>query len=267
MPQNYPSVQLNYKSFGNSHHFPLIILHGLFGMLDNWQTLAIRFAETHRVFTIDQRNHGKSFHSPDFNYPLLADDLFDFMHHHHLPKAHIIGHSMGGKTAMQFAVSHPQMVAKLVVVDIAPKDYPAGHDAIFDAFTQLPIYQITSRNEADELMKPLVPEWGTRQFLLKNLTRHKDGTYGWKCNVPALQQHYNQILANSLTPFDTGVCPALFLKGEKSPKYIELPEDESTIRHFFPNSVIETIANAGHWIHAEQPEAFYNAVSRFLSLP
>lgn len=257
-------MHLNYKSFGNQGQ-PLIILHGLFGMLDNWQTLAIQFSTHFKVFTIDQRNHGKSFHSPDFNYHLLADDLYDFMHQHHLPSAHIIGHSMGGKTAMQFAVNNPEMVNKLIIVDIAPKDYPAGHDEIFDAFNSFDIGKVNSRNEADDLMSHLVPDFGTRQFLLKNLTRNKDGSYGWKCNLPALQEHYLEILANSLTPFDQFDKQVLFMKGGASERYIEMPEDKATILHFFPNAVIETIDNAGHWIHAEQPEAFFQAAMIYLN--
>lgn len=257
-------MHLNFKKFGNSGE-PLIILHGLFGMLDNWQTLALRFSGQFTVFTVDQRNHGKSFHTPDFNYQLLADDLYDFMRNHHLPLAHIIGHSMGGKTAMQFAVNNPEMVNKLIIVDIAPKEYPAGHDIIFEAFNSFDISQVSSRNEADELMRQLVPDFGTRQFLLKNLTRHKDGSYGWKCNLSSLKAHYLEILGNSLTPFDQFNKPTLFMKGSLSDNYITLPDDETFIIHFFPLASIETIPNAGHWIHAEQPEAFYNSAMRFLN--
>lgn len=255
-------MHLNYKTFGTGH--PLIILHGLFGMLDNWQTLALQFSQHFCVYTIDQRNHGKSFHTEEFNYHLLSDDLFDFMHQHQIESAHLIGHSMGGKTVMQFAVDNPSLTDKLIVADIAPKDYPAGHDAIFDAFAALDLSKINTRNEADEQMKSLVPDFGTRQFLLKNLTRHKNGSYGWKCNLPALQNHYAEILGNSLTPFDQFTKPALFIKGGKSERYIELPDDEETILHFFPNAIIQTIADAGHWVHAEQPDAFYQHSMQFL---
>jgi len=257
-------LHLNFKTFGQQQAQPLLILHGLFGMLDNWQTLALQFAKHYHVFTIDQRNHGKSFHTSDFNYHLLSDDLFDFMHQHQINSAHIIGHSMGGKTAMQFAVDNPNMVEKLIIADIAPKDYPAGHDAIFDAFAALDLSQIQTRNEADEQMKLLVPDFGTRQFLLKNLPRHKNGAYGWKCNLPALQQHYPEILENSLTPYDQFEKPTLFIKGGNSERYIELPDDLETIFHFFPMADIQTIPDAGHWVHAEQPEAFYLLCMQFL---
>ncbi len=261
-------MQLNYKKLNNpeqANQPNLIILHGLFGMLDNWQTLGRRFAKHFKVYLIDQRNHGKSPHDMDFDYYTMATDLLDFMDEHDLESANIIGHSMGGKTAMQFAVDNSERVSQLIIVDIAPKDYPPGHQNIFDAFFAINLPQLSSRKDADAALSQHIAEIGVRQFLLKNLYRNKEiGHYDWKCNLEIIYRSYTEIINNSLGPYDEYEGATLFVKGANSPRYIEPDKDMDTLQKHFPNMQLQTIANAGHWIHAEQPDAFFEMVMDFL---
>jgi len=252
-------MQLNYKTFGQGD--PLIILHGLFGTLDNWQTLAKRWAKEYTVFLVDQRNHGRSPHVDEHNYLAMAEDLNTFMEANWIHKAHILGHSMGGKTAMQFAVLYPEMVDKLIIIDIAPKEYSGGHEQIIEALNNLDVSQLQDRKTADAQLKTRIPLFGVRQFLLKNLTREKTGGYRWKMNLPALTQNYQAILQN-IDPSELFEGPALFVKGDTSP-YIK-EEDLPNIQTYFPNAQLETIAEAGHWVHAEQPEQLFKVVRHFL---
>lgn len=252
-------MELNYKEFGQGE--PLIILHGLFGTLDNWQTLAKRFAENYTVFIIDQRNHGKSPHTEEHSYALMAEDLRKFMESNFMFKAHILGHSMGGKTAMKFALTNPDMVDKLTIVDISPKENEGGHEAIFEALFSLDLAKIQSRTEADEQLAKSMKDVGVRQFLLKNLTREKTGGYRWKMNLSALHTHYQEILAE-VTGEEIFEGESLFIRGGKS-DYV-LDADIPQIMEYFPAAKIETVANAGHWVHAEQPEELFRLVSDFL---
>jgi esterase len=252
-------VELNYKSFGQGE--PLIVLHGLFGALDNWQTIGKALAENHLVFLIDQRNHGRSPHLDDISYPILADDLRTFMETHWIYRANILGHSMGGKTAMQFALHYPDMVERLIVVDIAPKQYLGGHEDIFRALLDMQIDRITSRQEAEDFLSRRIPSAPVLQFLLKNITRQTDGSYSWKMNLPVLYRHYHKLLANieGEASYDG---PALFLRGELS-SYV-LAEDIATIHRFFTDVQVETIPDAGHWVHAEAPQAVIQQVNSFI---
>ena len=252
-------MDLNYKAFGQGE--PIIILHGLFGTLDNWQTVGKQLAEHYSVFLIDQRNHGRSPHTDKIDYPSMAQDLYQFMETQWVYKAYIMGHSMGGKTAMQFALNHPDMVEKLIVVDIAPKAYKGGHQDIFDALTSLDLEKIESRSEADEILKAQIEDTGIRQFLLKNLTRNKEGGYQWKMNLPILVQDYPKLLAepHAETPFEK---PSLFIRGGKS-EYI-LEEDTVLIHELFPEASIKTVPEAGHWVHAEAPDHLMKLVTEFL---
>ncbi len=253
-------MPLKYKSFGSGE--PVIILHGLFGTLDNWQTMAKRLAENFTVFIIDQRNHGKSPHMDDISYPLMAEDLRNFMEDHWMYDAHIIGHSMGGKTAMQFALDNPDMVNKLVVVDIAPKAYVGNHQQIFEALFEVPLETLKSRSEAAKILATKMGnDPGTIQFLLKNLSRNKEGQYNWKMNLPVLFKDYKNILA-AVKGEEIFEKETLFIKGEKS-NYI-LPEDMEAIRLLFPEAKMEKVANSGHWVHAEAPEALYQLMISFL---
>lgn len=238
----------------------MIILHGLFGSSDNWFTHSKNFAEHFEVYLVDQRNHGQSPHSVDMNYKLLAEDLADFISIHRLKNPVILGHSMGGKTAMNYAISHPEQVGKLVVVDIMPKSYPVHHDHILEGLMAIQIDQIKSRNEADETLAQHVPELAVRQFLLKNLSRHENQKFEWKINLRVLSDHIEDLGAG--LQYD-GVYegPTLFIKGAKSNYY--KPGDEVVVKKFFPNAEIVTV-NTGHWVQAENPEAFLNAVLPFL---
>ncbi len=252
-------MQLNYKSFGQGD--PIVILHGLFGTLDNWQSVAKELANDYTVFILDLRNHGRSPHADEHDYSIMADDVSEFMSDHWIYGAHVIGHSMGGKTAMQLALNYPEQVNKLVVVDMGIKANEGGHETIFEAMFDLDLPNLTGRSEADKKLKTRIEEYGVRQFLLKNLTRQKEGGYEWKMNLSVLHKNYQEILAaiESETTFDN---PSLFIRGGNS-DYV-LDEDFDAIQAIFPNSQLKTIANAGHWIHAEQPQDFINVVKDFL---
>lgn len=254
-------MKLNYKKSGSGK--PLIILHGLFGMLDNWQTVAKALESHFTVYLIDQRNHGKSPHAADHNYTVLAADLKEFFEQQNIQTAFVLGHSMGGKTAMQFTVDFPDCVEKLMVVDMGIKRYPGGHDGIFDALTQFDPATVSSRSEAEEMLGKQIPNLGVRQFILKNMTRTPEGKYEWKFNWPALYNNYQSgILAPVVFqhPVET---PALFIRGERS-DYIP-DSDWPDIHQLFPNAQLATVKNAGHWVHADQPQALIDLVVEFLS--
>ena len=252
-------MELNYKVFGEGKD--LIILHGLFGSLDNWITLAKQWSQSYKVWILDQRNHGKSPHSDEFSYPLMANDLRVFMEKHAITDPMVLGHSMGGKTAMEYAIQWPDSLSKLIVVDIAPVKYEVHHYKILEALNSVDPAHIQSRNEADEILQKLINDFGIRQFLLKNLERNADGTYQWKFNLKVLEK---EILPISEWAISEGSCqkPTLFVKGERS-NYI-LPEYAASILQKFPNYDLEEIAGAGHWVHAEKAEIFYNVVSDFI---
>ncbi|MBC3540808.1 alpha/beta fold hydrolase [Rufibacter sediminis] len=253
-------MELNYKVLGEGQ--PLLILHGLFGTLDNWQTLGKEFSKTYQVYLIDLRNHGRSPHSSEFSYQLMTDDLLEFLEQHQLQDAMIIGHSMGGKVAMNFALQHPEKLAKLLVADIAPKAYPPHHDEIIAGFRSIDLNSIQNRQAADDQLAQKVPDFGTRMFLLKNLYRTEDNTFAWRLNLDSIEQNLEQILGNieSETPFTK---PTLFLRGANS-RYIKPDQDLPQIQSLFPNARVETIENAGHWLHAEQPQEFYRLTMDFL---
>jgi pimeloyl-ACP methyl ester carboxylesterase len=252
-------MDLHHKIFGQGP--PLLILHGLFGTSDNWQTLGRRWAEHFTVVLIDLRNHGRSPHTEVHDYPSMAEDLREFMENNWMYEAHLLGHSMGGKTAMQFALEHPDMVEKLVIVDIAPRTYPCGHELIFEALAALDLDQLSSREEADEQLQQRIDDYGIRQFLLKNLSRKKEGGFRWKMNLPVLQAHYQDIL-QGLTAEEPYAGPTLFVRGDRS-NYIR-DEDRDPTWELFPAANLATIANAGHWVHADQPDELYRVVAEFL---
>lgn len=252
-------MHLNYKTMGQGA--PLIILHGLFGTLDNWQTLGKYLSEHFTVFLIDQRNHGRSPHVEHQDYPSMAADLHAFMEQQGIYTSHLLGHSMGGKTVMEFALEYPDQVDKLIVVDIAPKTYSGGHDQIFKALFAVDLQAIHSRQEAEAILRSYIPEDGVIQFLLKNLSRDKTGGFEWKMNLPVLHQYYPEILAAPVAKgYFTG--ETLFIRGGKS-DYIQ-DADLPAVRSYFPNFKLETVPNAGHWVHAEAPEALLKLVQEFL---
>jgi esterase len=252
-------MKLFYRTSGHGH--PLIILHGLFGSSDNWYTLAKTFSQHFTVYLLDQRNHGQSPHSAEMNYQLLAEDLHDFIREHRLQAPHIIGHSMGGKAAMNFAVKYPEELSKMIVVDIVPKAYPVHHDAILDGLHAIPLATLQSRTEADSLLLPFVPELDVRQFLLKNLGRDAEGRFQWKINLQAID--------NNIEAMGTGMIfsgkhdgPALFIRGEKANYYA--PGDEERIKAVFPNAELVTM-DTGHWVQAEKPDEFARVVLTYLN--
>mgnify|MGYP000078267359 CR=1 FL=1 len=250
---------LNFKSIGQGK--PLIILHGLFGMLDNWQTIARALENEFTLYLVDQRNHGKSPHTDQHSYKLMANDLLEFMTQQGIPQSNILGHSMGGKTAMQFALDYPEMVNKLIVVDMGVKQYEGGHDTIFDALKSVDLNSITNRHEADVQLSKYINSIGVKQFLLKNLTREPDGSYHWKFNLKALSDNYQNILASIDGDFSFE-GETLFIRGSLS-DYIP-DADWEAITKLFPMAKLETISNAGHWVHADQPEALLSAIRQFL---
>ena len=253
-------MQLNFQKYGTG--FPLIILHGLFGALDNWQMVARKLAEHFAVYVIDQRNHGASPHSDVFNYEVMAEDLLEFMATHDLPRAHLLGHSMGGKTAMQFALLHPGRTEKLIVADIAPKTYPPWHVPIFEALLALDLSQYRSRKEIGDALESGIPEAQVRQFLLKNLATNPDGSYRWKINLEGIYRNYGALSGELAVGGRKFERPALFIRGEHS-DYI-LDSDEESIRQIFPRAQFATVQNAAHWLHAEKPIEFTNFILSFL---
>lgn len=240
---------------------PMIILHGFLGMGDNWKSLANKFSNTYEVHVVDQRNHGRSFHDDDFSYELMAEDLLYYLDHHGLKSVQILGHSMGGKTAMLFAVEYPERVHKLMVADIGPRFYPPHHQMILDALGEVDLKKISSRSEIDEILQKYIPEIGIRQFLLKNVYRKEKSQFAFRFNLEVLEEHYDEI-GVALPPRTIFEGPVLFLKGALS-GYID-EQDKDLISAHFPNSKVVTIANSGHWLHAENPIDFYNNVVEFL---
>lgn len=241
---------------------PVVILHGFLGMGDNWKSLALSMAEAgYQVHLVDQRNHGRSFHHPDFNYALLTQDFKAYLDHHSLDRIILLGHSMGGKTAMNFATQHPEYVTHLVVADIGPKAYPPHHQAILKALNHLEQNAPDSRKQADVLLAEYIQELGIRQFLLKNLYWKQPEQLGLRVNLKALTDNADEIGA-PLSENATFTGPTLFLKGARS-AYI-LPEDHPGIRRHFPKAQVVEIARAGHWLHAENPQDFLAAFLEFL---
>lgn len=240
---------------------PLLILHGYFGMSDNWKTLGNQFSEDFQVHLIDQRNHGRSFHEDAFNYDFLVEDLYNYIIHHQLKNVYLIGHSMGGKTAMLFAVTHPEIVLKMVVVDIAPRKYAPHHNAILAGLNSVDFSVETTRGLVDKKVAKLIPEIGVRQFLLKNVYWKEKGQLAFRFNLTSLTNNNFEIGA-ALPSFTVFEKETLFLKGENS-SYIT-NEEKPSIEAHFPNAQILEIEKAGHWLHAENPKQFYTEVIRFL---
>ena len=251
-------MNLNYQAYGEG--FPLIILHGLFGMLDNWHTVSKLLGGQFQVFAVDQRNHGRSPHAPELNYGAMANDIRDFMGQHQLPSCFLLGHSMGGKVAMTTALQYPDLVEKLVVIDIAPRAYPPFHDLILEALRSLDLSTFTFRQSIDQALSSKIRELPVRQFLMKNLARNDDGTFRWKMNLPVISSNYGEIMkaVHSTTPF---IKPTLFVRSVKS-SYIG-EQDKPEIQRLFPFSSIVNF-ETGHWVHAEAPEQLTSIVRNFL---
>lgn len=250
-------MELFYREMGEGQ--PLVILHGLFGFSDNWQTHAKRLSEYYRVILVDLRNHGHSPWSNDFSYELMAEDVHELFVHLGLTKVLLLGHSMGGKVAMHFAQRYPNVLEKLIVVDIGVKSYPQHHDHIIAGMHAVDLETIKVRSEAEAILKQNIDSDGVRQFLLKNLYWKEKGQLAWRMNLPVLEASMPEILAE--VPNKEVWTPTLFIRGALS-GYI-LDEDVSDLEERFPDSQLVTIENAGHWVHAEAPEEFLDAVLSF----
>lgn len=253
------ALKLNYQIQGEGQ--PLLILHGLFGMLQNWGAQTKALADQFQVITVDMRNHGRSPHSAEISYPLMADDLRLLINDLGYDKVDLLGHSMGGKAAMQLACEANSPIARLIVADIAPVSYPNHHSGVFAGLKSVDTQALKSRQEADRILAEHIPEASVRAFLLTNLFR--DGEhFGWRMNLAALDQQYAEIsrAPQLQQPFEG---PTLFIKGGNS-DYI-VPDYQQEILRWFPKATYKIIAGTGHWPHAEKAELFTSVVRRFLS--
>ena len=241
---------------------PLLILHGYFGMGDNWKTHANSLAKDgFQVHLIDQRNHGRSFHSDEFDYESMVTDLYNYIKHYQLEKVHLLGHSMGGKTVMLFATEYAGLVDKLIVADISPRMYPPHHHDILKALNSVDFTIQNSRKLIDGKLSELISEVGIRQFLLKSVYRKTKDELAFRFNLKSLTENNNEV-GEALPSFTVFEGDTLFLKGENS-GYISVNE-EPIIEAHFPNSTIKSIRKAGHWLHAENPVDFYAEVIAFI---
>jgi len=254
-------MQLAFRKYGSGQ--PLLILHGLFGQSDNWNKLAKRFGENgFVVYAIDLRNHGLSPHSDAFSYELMAGDIREFIEEHKLKNVILLGHSLGGKVAMFFALQYKNILNKLIVADMAPVQYKPHHSEVLKALHAVDFEKISTRKEAENILNEFISDAGTKQFLLKNIYWRdtSNNVMDWRFNLASISKNYDEILA--AVPDNSCDTPALFIRGERSNYITEahLPE----IKNRFPNYRLETIVGAGHWVHAEKPDAFYESVIRFI---
>lgn len=242
---------------------PLLVMHGLFGMSDNWGSFGREFGEKAPIHLIDLRNHGHSFHDDDMSLQAMVEDLEAYIQHHELQEVDILGHSLGGKVAMQYAISKSTNIRKLIIVDIAPKAYPPHHQKILEALAAVKISEWSNRKEVEEQLRQYIAELGVVQFLLKNVYIKEDRTLDWRFNLKVLTEKYAEFITVGV---ESGIYEGetLFLSGEKS-NYI-LPEDDAMIKEMFPHSSIEKVPNAGHWVQAENPKEFNKMVAQFLEL-
>lgn len=253
-------MQLNFKQQGKGPD--VILIHGLFGSLENLNVIAKPLSEHFNVINVDLRNHGQSPHSDEMNYQVMAEDIVELLTQLDIKKAHFIGHSMGGKVAMELALTYPQLVNKLIVLDIAPVEYPPRHEKIIMALNTVENKKVTARKEADEMMQPFINELGVRQFLLKSLTKKDTGEFAWRFNLSVLDEKYSTILSN-VNENNSCLCDTLFIKGNDS-DYI-LPAHRGAIETRFPNATAKVIHGAGHWLHAQKPIAVNKAINDFLT--
>ena len=241
---------------------PIVILHGLLGSGRNWTSLAKRLGETHRVFTLDLRNHGGSPWADRMTYQLMADDVRQFIEANQLGPVTLIGHSMGGKTSMRLALNQPSLIERLIVVDIAPVAYEYSFGGYVEAMQAIDVSKLSSRQEVDNRLSTTVPEAGVRAFLLQNLQRQEQG-FAWRANLDGLVNAMPALMSFPSTDEDRFDRPTMFLAGMNS-DYIK-PAHETVIKRSFPSAETHSIADAGHWLHAEQPDAFLAHAQRFLN--
>lgn len=252
-------MDLFYRKFGEGK--PLFILHGLFGSSDNWVTFGRQLSDHYQVIIPDMRNHGQSPHSDHWEYSAMAEDIHELASQLEYDRITILGHSMGGKVGMTFADNYGDILENLVVVDIAPRLYPIRHRTIIDGLLSIDLDAIKNRREADDQLAKYVPELGVRQFLLKNLDRDDQNNFRWKLNLKIISDHLENV-GLATYPQEIIEIPTLFVRGINS-NYIT-DDDILDIRGHFSDVTVESIGNAGHWVHAEQPEAFFKTVIAFL---
>lgn len=254
------TVELFCENFGHKYNPPLIILHGFFASSRNWRQIAQKLSENYNVFVLDMRNHGSSPHHPLMDYPSMSADLLCFIDQHGLNKVNLIGHSMGGKVAMWFALNHSEYIDNLVMVDIAPVSYHHSFNEVVEALMALPLAQIHNRKQADEFLSASIPELSFRQFLLQNLSL-QNGQYCWRIDLDIFYRMASNIVAfpdtGLLSPYPGKV---LFIAGEKS-NYV----NADAIVELFPNAILEVVKGAGHWLHVEKPNEFINLLRSFLN--
>jgi pimeloyl-ACP methyl ester carboxylesterase len=252
-------MKLAFQSYGSSGP-ALIVLHGLFGSRDNWHSICRILEGQFRVFATDQRNHGDSPHDSRMDYPVMAEDLLEFVDDRGLQQVHVLGHSMGAKTAMQFALHHPTRVKSLISVDMAPRQYPPYHENILKGLRSLNLESFRGRQEMEQTLEPWVPDLATRRFLLKN-ARRSPGGFRWRFGLEEIAANYAQLCAAVDGPPHPG--PALFIRGQDSDYVVD--EDLPLISRLFPEGRLSTISGAGHLVHAENPDALLRQVVEFLT--
>jgi esterase len=254
-------MRLNFQLQGDGH--PLIILHGFLGSSDNWRTMSKRLADHYKIYCVDLRNHGHSPHSNVMNYQVMAEDLREFIEEHSLETVFVLGHSMGGKVAFQFAGEYPDKLDKLIAVDIAPKAYPPTQRSLLAALRGLDLPALKIFADVDTALSLSIPDAAMRQFIMKNLARNDDG-FHWRIDLDALTHNYDELIKAVLVPrpFDK---PACFIRGGGS-NFLE-DSDLTTIKAYFPQAQFKTIAAAGHWVHVDAPEEFHKIVVEFLTPP
>jgi esterase len=252
-------MHLNFEVYGDGR--PLILIHGFLGALDNWRSMSKRLAIRFRVYAVDLRNHGHSPHDEVMNYSVMAHDLGEFFTTQAIESAFVLGHSLGGKIAMQFALEFPDLVDRLIVADIAPKAYPPAHKPLLAALRQLNVSTLKSYAEADAALAPAIGDAGLRQFVIKNLEHSSDGSFRWRIALDAIIANYDALTQAipAGTKFDKPVC---FLRAGRS-NYIE-ESDLALIHSLFPRAELVAIPDAGHWLHIEAPDEFFRVVTEFL---
>lgn len=253
---------LNFKTQGQPTNSTIVIVHGLFGSLDNWQSLAKKWSESYYVLSVDVRNHGKSFHSDNMEFEALAKDLFILIQKEGIGKIHLLGHSMGGKIAMEFAIHYPEYLASLIVVDVAPYAYTPHHSDVFEMIKTTDLSKFTSRQEIETEIKKYLHQEDVVQFMMKNIRRNGENLlFEWKFNAKVLDRDYLSLI--QYIPHKGFNGPTLFIGGERS-KYIS-KETSIHIFELYPEAKFEFVSNAGHWVHADNPTEFYNLVTQFIT--
>jgi len=254
-------VTLNYAQYGELGE-PLIILHGLFGSARNWQGIAKQLSDRYTVYALDLRNHGASPHSDIMDYSSMSADVLAFMERHQIECATVLGHSMGGKVAMKFALSSPEKISKLVVVDIAPVAYTHNFDDVLAGFYHVPLDQVSSRKEAERYLAEKIAAPSLRQFLLQNLVKSEDAGYQWRVNLTSIKENMHAIMGFPANEMAAYTDQTLFINGGKS-SYLA-SRYQGVAKDMFPNAEFQTIEGTGHWPHIESPTEFMRLLNHFL---